>query len=128
VADSRGQGVSEPGRADQPGLEAETRVRGKRERGGWIWIGGLRSDSLWLSLNRPISDRRPISNGQGRTQARWRRLVPWQELAGDEEAGHGGAPEAWGLVRACSGWSDGLGHGHHAGAGAPEGAAHGEAG
>jgi hypothetical protein len=43
-------------------------------------------------------------------------------------AGHGGAPEAWGLARARSGQSGGLGHGHHAGEGAPEGAAHGEAG
>jgi hypothetical protein len=32
VADKRGQGVSGPRRADQPGPEAETRVRGKRER------------------------------------------------------------------------------------------------
>jgi hypothetical protein len=32
AADRRGQGVSEPGRARQPGLEAETQVRGKRER------------------------------------------------------------------------------------------------
>jgi hypothetical protein len=43
-------------------------------------------------------------------------------------AGHDGALEAWGLARACSGRSGGLSHGHHAGAGAPEGAAHGEAG
>jgi hypothetical protein len=53
---------------------------------------------------------------------------PRRELAGDEGAGHGGAPEAWGLARACSGRSSGLGHGHHAGAGAPERAAHCEAG
>jgi hypothetical protein len=32
AADERGQGVSGPGRADQPGPEAETRGRGKRER------------------------------------------------------------------------------------------------
>jgi hypothetical protein len=32
VADRQGQGVSEPGRASQMGLEAETQVRGKRER------------------------------------------------------------------------------------------------
>jgi hypothetical protein len=32
AADKRGQGVSERGRADQPGLGAETRVIGKR---GW---------------------------------------------------------------------------------------------
>jgi hypothetical protein len=51
-------------------------VRGKRERGGWIWIGGLRSDPLWLNLNRPISDGRPRSNGQGRTQAQWPHSVP----------------------------------------------------
>jgi hypothetical protein len=70
----------------------------------------------------------PRSNGQGWTQARWRRSVPQRELAGDKEAGHGGAPEAWGLVRARSGRSGRLGHGHHAGAGAQEGAAHGEAG
>jgi hypothetical protein len=43
-------------------------------------------------------------------------------------AGHGGAPKAWGMARACSGRSDRLNHGHHAGAGAPEGTAHGEAG
>jgi hypothetical protein len=32
AANKRGQGVSGPARADQPGPEAETRVRGKRER------------------------------------------------------------------------------------------------
>jgi hypothetical protein len=32
VTDRRGQGVSEPGRADQSGPRAKTRVRGKRER------------------------------------------------------------------------------------------------
>jgi hypothetical protein len=127
AANRRGQGVSEPGRADQPGPEAETRVRG-RERGGWIWIEGLQSYPLWLSLNCPISDGRPRSNGHGRTQARWRRSVPWRELAGDEEAGHGGALEAWGLVWACSGRSGGLSHGYHASAEAPEGTAHDEAG
>jgi hypothetical protein len=101
-------------------------VRGG-ERGGWIWIEGLRSDLLWLSLNRPISEVRPRSNGHGRTQARWRRSVLRRELAGDK-AGHGGAPEAWGLVWARSGQSGGLSHGYHAGAEAPEGATHGEAG
>jgi hypothetical protein len=55
-------------------------------------------------------------------------LVPRRELTGDEGAGHSRAPEAWGLARARSGWSGRLGHGHHAGAGAPEGAARGEAG
>jgi hypothetical protein len=35
VADKRGQGISRPGRADQPGPEAKARVRG-RERGGQI--------------------------------------------------------------------------------------------
>jgi hypothetical protein len=35
-----------------------------------------------------------------RTWARWRHSVPWRELARDEEAGHGGAPEAWGLAQA----------------------------
>jgi hypothetical protein len=34
TADRRGLGISEPGRTDQPGLEVETRVRGKRER--WL--------------------------------------------------------------------------------------------
>jgi hypothetical protein len=33
-----------------------------------------------------------------------------------------------GLARVRSGWSGGLGHGHHVGARAPEGADHGEAG
>jgi hypothetical protein len=59
---------------------------------------------------------------------RWRRSVTRRELAGDEETGHGGAPKAWGLAWAQSGQSGGLGHGPHAGAGAPEGADHGEAG
>jgi hypothetical protein len=31
AADKRGQGASESGQADRPGLEAETLVRGKRE-------------------------------------------------------------------------------------------------
>jgi hypothetical protein len=52
------------------------------------------------------------SNGWGRTQARWRRSVPRRELAGDKGTGHGGAPEAWGIVRACSGCFGGLDHGH----------------
>jgi hypothetical protein len=26
-------------------------------------------------------------------------LVLWRQLAGNKEAGHGGAPEAWGLVQ-----------------------------
>jgi hypothetical protein len=59
---------------------------------------------------------------------RWRRSVPRRGLTGDEEAGHGGAPDAWGLAWVRSGRSGGLGHGLHAGAGAPEGADHGEAG
>jgi hypothetical protein len=126
AADRRGQGISKPGRADQPGPEAERQVRG-RERGGWIWIGGLRSDPLWLSLNRSILDGHPRSNGHGRTQARWRRSVLRRKLAGDE-AGHGGAPEAWGLVWVRSGRSGGLSHGYHAGAKAPEGVADCEAG
>jgi hypothetical protein len=102
-------------------------VRGKRE-------GRLDLDrraairSALVTLNRPISDGRPRYNGWGQTQARWRRSVPWRELDGDEGAGHGGAPEAWGLAWARSGRSGRLGHGHHADTGAPEGAAHGEAG
>jgi hypothetical protein len=40
VIDRRGQGISEAGRADQPGPGAETRVRGER-RDGWIWIERL---------------------------------------------------------------------------------------
>jgi hypothetical protein len=127
AADRRGQGVSEPGRADQPGPGAGARVRG-REEGGWIWIRGLRSDPLWLNLNRPISDGLPRSNDWGRTQARCHRSVPRRELAVDEGAGHGGAPEAWGLARARSGRSSGLCHVDHAGAGAPEGASHSKAG
>jgi hypothetical protein len=59
---------------------------------------------------------------------RWRRSVPRRELAGDEQTGHGGAPGAWGLAKAHIGGSGGLTRGHHADAGAPEGAAHGEAG
>jgi hypothetical protein len=55
-------------------------------------------------------------------------LVPRRELTGDEEVGHGGAPEAWGLAWAQSGRSGGLSHGLHAGARAPEGADHGKAG
>jgi hypothetical protein len=93
-----------------------------------VTIGELRPDPLWLNPNHPISDGRPRSNGWGRTQARWRRSVLRRELAGDEGTGHGGALEAWGLARARSGRSGGLGHGHHTGAGAPEGAAHDEAG
>jgi hypothetical protein len=81
-----------------------------------------------LSLNRPISDGRPRSNGQGWAWARWRRSVPRRGLAGDKEAGHGGAPEAWGLAWARSGRSGGLSHGLHASVGAPEGPDHGEAG
>jgi hypothetical protein len=71
---------------------------GGRERGGWIQIGGLGLDPLELSLNRPISDERSGSNGQGRAWARWRRSVPRRELAGDEKAGHDGAVEARGLA------------------------------
>jgi hypothetical protein len=37
----RGRGVSEPGRADQPGPVAWARVRG-REKSGRLWIRGLR--------------------------------------------------------------------------------------
>jgi hypothetical protein len=43
AADKRGQGVSGSGRADRPGLGAETRVRGRGESGR-IQIEGLRSD------------------------------------------------------------------------------------
>jgi hypothetical protein len=85
-------------------------------------------DPLRLSLNRPISDERSGSNGQGWTWARWRRSVPQREFAGDEKAGHGGALEAQGLSQARSGLSGGLGHGPHAGVGAPESADHGKAG
>jgi hypothetical protein len=101
---------------------------GKRERDGWIQIGGLGLDPLGLSLNRPIPNGRPRSNGQRWTWARWRRLVPRREFAGDEGAGHGEAPGAWGLVWAQSGQSGGFSHGLRAGAGAPESADHGGAG
>jgi hypothetical protein len=100
---------------------------GKRER--WLDLdrrAGIRSARL--SLNRLISDERPRSSGQGRTWARWRRSVPRRGLAGDEEASHGGAPGAWGLAWARSGRSGELGHGLHAGAGAPDSADHGGAG
>jgi hypothetical protein len=43
-------------------------------------------------------DDRDLTAG-GRTWARWRRSVPRRELAGDEEAGHGRTPEAWGWFR-----------------------------
>jgi hypothetical protein len=87
-----------------------------RERGGQIYIGGLGFDPLGLSSNRPISDGRPRSKGQGQTRARWHRSVPRRGLTGDEGAGHGGALEAWSLAQAQSGRSGGLSHGHHAGA------------
>jgi hypothetical protein len=59
---------------------------------------------------------------------RWHHSVPRRGLAGDEGTGHDEAPEAWEIARVCSGWSGRLGHGHHASAGAPEDADHGEAG
>jgi hypothetical protein len=40
VTDRRGRGVSEPGRADQPGPAAGARVRG-REESSQIWIEEL---------------------------------------------------------------------------------------
>jgi hypothetical protein len=46
----------------------------------------------------------------------WHRSVPWRELAGDEEAGHGGAPGAWELAWAQSRWSREFSHGLHASA------------
>jgi hypothetical protein len=85
-------------------------------------------DPLGLALNCPISDKRPGSNGQGWAWVRRRRSVPRREFAGDEKAGHSWAPGAWGLAWAQSGRSGGFRQGPHAGAGAPEGAAHGEAG
>jgi hypothetical protein len=85
-------------------------------------------DPLGLSLNRPISDGHSRSNGQRRTWARWRRSVPRRELVGNEEAGHGGAPGAWGLAWTRSGQSGGFSHGLHASARAPEGVDHGGAG
>jgi hypothetical protein len=98
ATDKRGQGVSEPGLADQPGPGADARVRGER-RDGWIWIGWLRLDPLGLDLHCPISGERPRSNGGGgRLWARWRRSVPRRKLTGDEQTGHGEAPEAWGLA------------------------------
>jgi hypothetical protein len=101
-------------------------MRGKRERQLDLdRRAGIRSG---LSLNRLISDGRPRSNGQVLAWVRWCRSVPRREFTGDEKAGHGGALEARGLARAHLGRSGGLGHGHHASAGAPEGAAHGEAG
>jgi hypothetical protein len=115
---------------DRPTSWAQRQRHGGRgrERGGWIQIEGLGLDPLGLSLNHPILDGRPRSNGQGLTWARWRRSVPWREFAGDEGAGHGGAPKARGLAQARSGRSGGLSHGLRAGAGAPEGADHGKAG
>jgi hypothetical protein len=91
------------------------------------WRAGIR-DPLGLSLNCPISDERSGSNGQGWAWARWRRSVPRRELARYEKADHDGALEAWGLAWARSGRSDGLDHDLHAGAGAPEGEDHSEAG
>jgi hypothetical protein len=55
--------------ASQGGLtdraQRQRRRGGGRERGGQIWIGGLRSDPLGLSPNHLISDGRPRSNDQG---------------------------------------------------------------
>jgi hypothetical protein len=39
----------------------------------------------------------------GWTWARWRRSVPRRELAGDEEADHGRAAEAWGWFKRIQG-------------------------
>jgi hypothetical protein len=71
--------------------QRQRRGGGGRERGGQIQIGGLGLDLLGSSLNHPISDGQPRSNGQGLTWARWRRSVLRREFAGDKEAGHGGA-------------------------------------
>jgi hypothetical protein len=59
---------------------------------------------------------------------RWRCSVLRREFAGDEQAGHGGAPGAWGLAWAQSERSGGLGHGLHAGTVALEGTDHDGAG
>jgi hypothetical protein len=62
-ADKRGQDASEPGRADRPGLEAETRVRGRE---GWSDPDRrARIRSTRVESEPSISDRRPRSNGQG---------------------------------------------------------------
>jgi hypothetical protein len=45
ATDRQGRGVSEPGRANQPGPAVGARVR-VREKTGRIWIGGLRLDTL----------------------------------------------------------------------------------
>ena len=60
-------------------------------RDGWIWFGRLRLDPLVLALHYPISGERSRSNGRGWSWVRWRRSVPRQEFAGDEQTGHGGA-------------------------------------
>jgi hypothetical protein len=95
--DKRGQGVSEPGRADQSGLGAEARVRGREERQLDLdRTATIRSAQIGSTLS--DLGRRPRSNGRGRSWARWRHSVPRRKLAGDEQTGHGGAPEAWGLA------------------------------
>jgi hypothetical protein len=59
-----------------------------------------------------------------RSWVRWRRSTSWRGLAGVEGDGHDGALGAWGNTQARS-WRHGeLDRGHHADAGAPEGAEH----
>jgi hypothetical protein len=55
-------------------------------------------------------------------------LIPRREFAGDEQTGHDRALEAQGLAYAQSERSGEIGHGLHAGAGAPESADHSGAG
>jgi hypothetical protein len=65
AADKQGQGTSEPGRADRPGLEAEAWVRG-REGGGQILIEGLGLYLLGLSPNtRSRTDGRDLTARAG---------------------------------------------------------------
>jgi hypothetical protein len=128
ATDRRGQGVSEPGRADQSGPAARARVRGERgERSDLDWRAEIRSA---LIKSKPPDLRQTpeiqrLATGRG---WRWRRSVSRRGLAGDEGDDHGEALRVLGIARARSGRSDDPDRGHHAGAGALESAGHGEAG
>jgi hypothetical protein len=52
ATDKRGQGVSEPGQADQPGPWAEARLRGRKERRLDLdWTATIRSARVGSTLS-----------------------------------------------------------------------------
>jgi hypothetical protein len=98
VTHKQGQSVSKLGRADQPGPGVETRVRGREERRLDLdRMATIRSARVSSTLSDLGANDRDLTAGGGHGRGGVARSRGGNS-PGDEQTGHGGAPEAWGLA------------------------------